>query len=182
MADSYTWVNFSKKISTTQKIYEPSKEAYGYGYFFVTVNSEHGWTGANKDNRAMGVAGQLWRDSTGTTPDNITGLLSFQINQEEEGILITNYGFNVFLPNYTTRIEESLNEMTEITSSLNSCIDEFKNALLNLSNDILISNGGGNITTPTFKTNIQTTNSNLDAIQKNINNINDKINQTKDKL
>ncbi len=70
MSDSYTWINFSRNISTTQNIKEVSNESYGY--FFVAIDSEKGWIKADKENRAVGVAGQLWRDNFSIRSDICT--------------------------------------------------------------------------------------------------------------
>jgi hypothetical protein len=53
-----------------------------------------------------------------TTPDNISDLLSFQINMKEEGILLTSKEFNVFLPDYTARMSEILDNLIELMDSM----------------------------------------------------------------
>ncbi|MCL2566490.1 MAG: hypothetical protein FWE18_00125 [Alphaproteobacteria bacterium] len=75
MSKSYTWINFSRNISTTQSIYEPTDNVYGNGFFFVAKHPTNGWTGAAADIRAAGVAGQIWRDvRTKTTTADICTL------------------------------------------------------------------------------------------------------------
>ncbi len=120
-----------------------------------------------------------------TTPDKISDILGYQINEEEEGILITNYGFNVFLPNYTERFNETFEEMKEITKSLKDCIKELSGALDNLTSDInqvIPPQTGGLIYKPTFISNIQATNKNLESIKIGLDDIDSKIDDIKEKL